>query len=103
MINKIALSVADALADVKDGSTDIDRGIRHRRQPELIDGLIAQGAKDLTVVNNNAGNGEAGLAALLKAGRIVTPGIHVSRIVRIERVATRAGGIKIIAKSALSA
>jgi 3-oxoadipate CoA-transferase alpha subunit len=37
---------------------------------ELIDGLIEQGARDLTVVNNNAGNGETGLAALLKAGRV---------------------------------
>ena len=37
---------------------------------ELIDGLIAQGAKDLTVVNNNAGNGDTGLAALLKTGRV---------------------------------
>jgi 3-oxoadipate CoA-transferase alpha subunit len=37
---------------------------------ELIDGLIAQGARDLTVVNNNAGNGDTGLAALLKAGRV---------------------------------
>ena len=37
---------------------------------ELIDGLIAQGAKDLTVVNNNAGNADQGLAALLKAGRV---------------------------------
>ena len=37
---------------------------------ELVDGLIAQGATDLTIVNNNAGNGESGLAALLKAGRV---------------------------------
>ena len=37
---------------------------------ELIDGLIAQGARNLTVVNNNAGNGETGLAALLKAGQV---------------------------------
>ncbi|MDO8372545.1 MAG: 3-oxoacid CoA-transferase subunit A, partial [Polaromonas sp.] len=37
---------------------------------ELIDGLIAQGAKDLTVVNNNAGNADTGLAALLKTGRV---------------------------------
>ena len=37
---------------------------------ELIDGLIAQGARDLTIVNNNAGNGDTGLAALLKAGRV---------------------------------
>ncbi|ABM36182.1 3-oxoacid CoA-transferase subunit A [Polaromonas naphthalenivorans] len=71
MINKIALSVADALAGVKDGSTVLIGGFGTAGIPaELIDGLIAQGAKDLTVVNNNAGNGEAGLAALLKAGRV---------------------------------
>lgn len=71
MINKIALSVADALADVKDGATVLIGGFGTAGNPtELIDGLIAQGAKDLTVVNNNAGNGEAGLAALLKAGRV---------------------------------
>ena len=71
MINKIVLSVADALADVKDGSTVLIGGFGTAGNPtELIDGLIAQGAKDLTVVNNNAGNGETGLAALLKAGRV---------------------------------
>ncbi len=37
---------------------------------ELIDALIAQGAKDLTIVNNNAGNGEVGIAALFKAERV---------------------------------
>ncbi|MDB5885303.1 MAG: 3-oxoadipate CoA-transferase alpha subunit [Polaromonas sp.] len=71
MINKIALSVADALAGVQDGSTVLIGGFGTAGNPnELIDGLIAQGARDLTVVNNNAGNGEAGLAALLKAGRV---------------------------------
>jgi len=71
MINKIAASVADALADVKDGSTVLIGGFGTAGIPnELIDGLIAQGAKDLTVVNNNAGNAETGLAALLKAGRV---------------------------------
>jgi 3-oxoadipate CoA-transferase alpha subunit len=71
MINKIALSVADALADVKDGATILIGGFGTAGNPnELIDGLIVQGAKDLTVVNNNAGNGETGLAALLKAGRV---------------------------------
>ena len=71
MINKIALRIADALADVKDGATVLIGGFGTAGIPiELIDGLIAQGAKDLTVVNNNAGNGEAGLAALLKAGRV---------------------------------
>src|SRR5215213_9003373 len=71
MINKIAASVADALADVKDGSTVLIGGFGTAGIPnELIDGLIEQGARDLTVVNNNAGNAEHGLAALLKAGRV---------------------------------
>ena len=71
MINKIASSVAEALANVKDGSTVMVGGFGTAGIPnELIDGLIAQGAKDLTLVNNNAGNGETGLAALLKAGRV---------------------------------
>ena len=71
MINKIVRSVAQALANVKDGSTVLIGGFGTAGIPdELIDGLIAQGAKDLTVVNNNAGNAEAGLAALLKAGRV---------------------------------
>ncbi|ABD68778.1 3-oxoacid CoA-transferase, subunit A [Rhodoferax ferrireducens T118] len=71
MINKIAASVADALAGVKDGSTVMIGGFGTSGIPnELIDGLIAQGSKDLTVVNNNAGNGDTGLAALLKAGRV---------------------------------
>jgi 3-oxoadipate CoA-transferase alpha subunit len=71
MIDKIAASVADALAGVKDGSTVLIGGFGTAGIPnELIEGLIAQGAKDLTVVNNNAGNGDTGLAALLKTGRV---------------------------------
>ncbi|WPB56617.1 3-oxoacid CoA-transferase subunit A [Xylophilus sp. GOD-11R] len=71
MINKIAASVADALADVRDGSTVLIGGFGTSGIPaELIDGLIEQGAKDLVVVNNNAGNGDTGLAALLKTGRV---------------------------------
>lgn len=71
MINKIAASIAEALADVQDGSTVLIGGFGTSGIPgELIDGLIAQGAKDLTVVNNNAGNADHGLAALLKAGRV---------------------------------
>ena len=71
MINKISRSVEEALADVKDGAVVLIGGFGTAGIPdELIDGLIARGAKDLTVVNNNAGNGEAGLAALLKAGRV---------------------------------
>ena len=71
MINKIAASVAEALAGVQDGATVLIGGFGTAGIPgELIDGLIAQGAKDLTVVNNNAGNAEYGLAALLKSGRV---------------------------------
>jgi len=71
MINKIAASIAEALAGVQDGSTVLIGGFGTSGIPgELIDGLIAQGAKDLTVVNNNAGNADHGLAALLKAGRV---------------------------------
>ncbi len=71
MINKIAPSIESALAGVRDGDTVLIGGFGTAGIPgELIDGLIAQGAKDLVVVNNNAGNAETGLAALLKAGRV---------------------------------
>ena len=71
MINKIARSVADALAGVQDGATVLIGGFGTAGIPgELIDGLIEQGAKDLTIVNNNAGNGDTGLAALLATGRV---------------------------------
>src|SRR5574343_795499 len=71
MINKIVATVAEALADVKDGSTVLVGGFGTAGIPlELIDGLIEQGARDLTIVCNNAGNGDHGLAALLKAGRV---------------------------------
>jgi len=71
MINKIAPSIEAALAGVKDGSTVMIGGFGTAGIPnELIDGLIAQGAKDLVIVNNNAGNADTGLAALLKVGRV---------------------------------
>ncbi len=71
MINKIAASVASALAGVSDGATVLIGGFGTAGIPnELIDGLIEHGARDLTIVNNNAGNGETGLAALLKTGRV---------------------------------
>lgn len=71
MINKIADSVAQALAGVKDGATVLIGGFGTAGIPdELIDGLIAHGARDLTIVNNNAGNAEQGVAALLKAGQV---------------------------------
>ncbi|MBE0549337.1 MAG: 3-oxoacid CoA-transferase subunit A [Rubrivivax sp.] len=71
MINKIAASIADAMTGIADGSTVLIGGFGTAGIPhELIDGLIEQGARDLTVVNNNAGNGDTGLAALLKTGRV---------------------------------
>lgn len=71
MINKIINTIAEALSDIADGSTIMIGGFGGAGQPnELIDGLIAQGAKDLIIVNNNAGNGDTGIAALLAAGRV---------------------------------
>ncbi|MEQ6474629.1 3-oxoacid CoA-transferase subunit A [Comamonas sp. wu1-DMT] len=71
MINKISDSIAEALAGIQDGATVLVGGFGTSGNPtELLDGLIAHGARDLTVVNNNAGNGDAGLAALLKSGQV---------------------------------
>jgi len=71
MINKIVTSAETAVADVHDGATVMIGGFGTAGMPsELIDALIAQGARDLTIVNNNAGNGETGLAALLKSKRV---------------------------------
>ena len=71
MINKLFPSTAAALQGVRDGATVMIGGFGGAGQPnELIDALIAHGVGDLTIVNNNAGNGETGLAALLGAGRV---------------------------------
>lgn len=71
MIDKILESPAAALADVPDGATILIGGFGNAGMPSaLIDALIAQGAKNLTVVNNNAGNADAGLAALIAARRV---------------------------------
>jgi 3-oxoadipate CoA-transferase alpha subunit len=71
MIDKRVATVEAAVADVKDGSTVMIGGFGAAGLPnELIDALIAHGARDLTVVNNNAGNGYTGLAALLQAGLV---------------------------------
>lgn len=68
---QILTSVDDAVADVQDGSTVLVGGFGLAGMPsELLDALIRHGARDLTVVSNNAGNGEVGLAALLKAGQV---------------------------------
>jgi len=75
MIDKVAKDVADAIGAVPDGATVLIGGFGTAGIPnELIDGLIAQladsSARALVVVNNNAGNGDTGLAALLKTGRV---------------------------------
>ncbi len=71
MINKQVTSAAEAVRDVFDGATIMVGGFGEAGSPiELIHALIDQGAKDLTVVSNNTGSGEVGLAALLKAERV---------------------------------
>jgi len=71
MINKIVRSMAEAMADIKDGSTVLLAGFGSVGQPNaLIDGLIEQGAKDLTVVHNTAGRGREGVAKLIGEGRV---------------------------------
>src|SRR3954464_8457045 len=71
MIDKFFASAEAALADVPDGATIMIGGFGGAGMPvALIDALIAQGARELTIVNNNAGNGETGLAALIKAKRV---------------------------------
>ncbi|MBE0550677.1 MAG: 3-oxoacid CoA-transferase subunit A [Rubrivivax sp.] len=71
MIDKTCPDPAAALADVRDGATVMIGGFGTAGLPnELVSALLAQGARDLTIVNNNAGNGETGLAALLAAGRV---------------------------------
>ncbi|GAA0484926.1 3-oxoacid CoA-transferase subunit A [Microbacterium aurantiacum] len=71
MIDKTVTDAAAAVAGIPDGATVMIGGFGRAGQPvELIDALIAQGADDLTIVNNNAGNGDTGLAALLATGRV---------------------------------
>src|SRR5688572_11346486 len=71
MIDKLVPSPEAALADVPDGATVMIHGFGNAGMPAgLIDALIAHGARELTIVNNNAGNGDTGLAALIKAKRV---------------------------------
>jgi 3-oxoadipate CoA-transferase alpha subunit len=71
VISKVVDSVGAAVSDISDGATIMISGFGRAGQPvELIDALLGQGATDLIVVSNNAGNGDHGLAALLAAGRV---------------------------------
>jgi 3-oxoadipate CoA-transferase alpha subunit len=71
MVSKVVASLEAAVAGIEDGAVILIGGFGAAGMPsELIDALIAQGARDLTIVNNNAGNGDTGLAALLKMKRV---------------------------------
>jgi len=71
MINKIAQTMAEAMAGIRDGTVVLLGGFGSIGQPNaLIDGLIEHGATDLTIVSNNAGVGRIGLARLLELGRV---------------------------------
>lgn len=71
MITKIVADLEQAVAGMEDGATVMIGGFGNAGMPKaLIDSLIGQGARELTIVNNNAGNGDTGLAALLAAGRV---------------------------------
>ena len=71
MIDKRVASIDAAVADVKDGMTIMIGGFGTAGMPmELVDGLIRQGARDLVIVSNNAGNAETGIALLLKERRV---------------------------------
>ncbi len=71
MIDKRAASPSEALAGIRDGASVMVGGFGEAGSPiELIHALIDTGVTDLTVISNNCGSGEVGLAALLKAGRV---------------------------------
>ncbi|MGW3157714.1 3-oxoacid CoA-transferase subunit A [Streptomyces sp. NPDC001089] len=68
---RVCAHADEAVAGIEDGSTVLVGGFGMAGMSvELIDALIRQGAKELTVVSNNAGNGDTGLAALLAKGRV---------------------------------
>ncbi|KOF55375.1 3-oxoadipate CoA-transferase [Achromobacter sp. DMS1] len=71
MLDKTVASLADAVAGVQDGAVVMIGGFGASGVPtELVCALLDQGARELTIVNNNAGNGERGLSELIRAGRV---------------------------------
>ena len=71
MVDKTVATLEEAVADIVDGASVMIGGFGTAGMPDqLIDALIARGVGDLTIINNNAGNGESGVAALIKAGRV---------------------------------
>jgi len=71
LIDKRVASIAEAVKGIEDGSTILVSGFGGAGSPiDLLHGVLDQGAKDLTIVSNNAGNGQIGIAALIAAGRV---------------------------------
>lgn len=71
MINKVVGTLEAAVAGIADGATIMVGGFGTAGMPaELVDALVVQGARNLTIISNNAGNGDTGLAVLLKARRV---------------------------------
>ncbi|MFT4257128.1 MAG: 3-oxoacid CoA-transferase subunit A [Pseudoxanthomonas sp.] len=71
MIDKVVASALAAVSDIHDGATVMIGGFGNAGMPSgLIDALIERGVRDLTIVNNNAGNGDTGLAALIRHKRV---------------------------------
>lgn len=71
MIDKAVASAEAAVAEIQDSASVMIGGFGTAGMPDqLIDALIARGVGDLTIINNNAGNGEAGVAALIREGRV---------------------------------
>lgn len=71
MPDKSLLSIADSVSRIHDGAVVMIGGFGTAGMPEeLIQGLLERGSRDLTIINNNAGNGETGVAALIAAGRV---------------------------------
>jgi 3-oxoadipate CoA-transferase alpha subunit len=71
MIDKTVSSASAAVADIPDGASILIGGFGTAGMPvELIEALITRGVGDLTIINNNAGNGDSGVAALLREGRV---------------------------------
>lgn len=71
MIDKVVRATQEAVCDLRDGASVMISGFGEAGVPaELIEALVEQGATDLTIISNNAGTGETGIAALIKANRV---------------------------------
>lgn len=71
MIDKVVASAAEAVSDLHDGAAIMISGFGEAGVPaELIDAVVDHGATDLTIISNNAGTGDIGIAALIKANRV---------------------------------